>query len=425
VSIEVDLLHVLKNVENYSKYRKYVKSDFVSKECNTLIDAIGTYHKRYGKDVDDFKDFYTWLVTVGGTWTEGERKFFKLVTDKLAAYTPDDAADEIMMRFQCMNWAEQQIPIMEKMAREGDPDALHDMRDSINLVYDDVASTGDEKFVTKNIKDILAAHVTSGGYNWRFDELNKMAGPIRPGDFVIVVARPETGKTSFIFSELTNFAQQMGAGDKIVVFNNEEAGEKLLLRAYTCALGKSSHAISALASPDADYVKALGGEDRILVYDDEGISTHDVDRVLSSTKPKVVVFNMLEKVRGFERMDETARLKALAMWARGLGKRYGCIVFAVWQADAQAEGERFIRKNQVYASKTGAPSEADLIIGIGATFNPAEADYRFFHLSKNKLAGGPTRDPKRSHGYAVAHFDTETGRFTVPKSTATTPVVEV
>lgn len=426
MSIELDLLAVLKNVENFGKYRKYIKPDYVSDECNALIGAIETYHKRYGKDVTDWHDFYTWLVTVGGSWKEQERKFFKLACDKLAAYTPDDTSDEIIMRFQCMNWAEQVLPAVEKLAREGDPDDLHDVRDSLTAVYDAVASTGDEKFVVNDIKAILAAHVTAGGYEWRFDDLNEMAGPVRAGDFVLVVARPETGKTSFIFSELTHFATQMGTGDKIVVFNNEEHGDKLLLRAYTTALDKPAHAIAGMADPATAFVKALGGEDRFLVYDDVGTSTYDVERVLSSVKPKVVVFNVLEKVRGFDKMDETQRLKTLATWARGLAKRYECVVFAVWQADAGAEGERYIRKNQVYGSKTGAPSEADLIIGIGATFDPTESDFRFFHLSKNKLTGGPRSDPKRKHGYAVAYFNGATGIYLKPSpGTSSVPKMEV
>lgn len=424
MSIEVDILYVLKDVESYTKYRKYVKSDMVSDECNTLIEAMGQYHKRYGKDVTNFHDFYTWLVTVGGSYTEKERKFFKLVCDNLHHYTPTDTADEIVMRFQCISFAEDAIPMLETMAKDGDPDTLHDLRDKMNAVYEEVASTGEEKFVSEDIKTILATHVTSGGYSWRFDELNKMAGPVRPGDFIMVVARPETGKTSFIASETTHFATQMSPGDSIVVFNNEEAGEKILVRAYTTALDKSGADVAAMADPQCEFVKAMGGV-KFLVYDDVSTSTYDVERVLSSIKPKVVVFNVLEKIGGFSKLDETQRLKTLAIWARGLGKRFNCSVFAVWQADAGAEGERFVRKHQVYGSKTGAPSEADLIIGIGSTFTPAEQDYRFFHLSKNKLAGGPGVDPKRSHGYAVAHFDHVTGRFTNIKAGAAAPTVEV
>jgi hypothetical protein len=425
MNIEVDILHVLKNVDNYSKYRKYVKNDYVSDECNTLIEAIGSYHKRYGKDITDWKDFYTWLVTVGGSWTERQRKFFGMVTDNLATYTSSDTADEIVMRFQCINFAETAIPMMEDMAKDGDPDKLHDIRDMLNVVYEDVATTGDEKFVTSSIKDILASHVTSGGYDWRFDEMNVMAGPIRPGDFVIVVGRPENGKTSFVSSETTYMATQFTSPtDKVVIFNNEEAGEKLLLRAYTCGLNMAASDIAKLPDPEAALRKALGG-DRFLVYDDVNTSTYDVERVLSSVKPKIVVFNVLEKIRGFDKMDEVQRLKTLAVWARGLGKRFHCVVFAVWQADAGAEGERYIRKHQVYGSKTGAPSEADVIIGIGATFNPTEQDYRFFHLSKNKLSGGPKSDPRRKHGYAVAHFDTMTGLYTTPKPSGSAPKVEV
>lgn len=425
MSIELDLLHVLKSVEGFNKYQKYIKPDSISTEAGCMVEAMGAFHRRYGKDVTDLDDFYTWLVTVHlPTVPEKERKFFRACCDRLKTHSLSDSADEVIMRFECMAFAERVLPMVEQLAKDGDPDTLHDIKDILTVTYDEVASTGEEKFVKTPIADIIAKHVSGGGYEWRFEEMNLMAGPVRPGDFIIVFGRPETGKTSFVCSEVTHWAAQMAPDDKIVFFNNEEEGDKIWLRTYTTALGVTASKLASLKDPESALKSALGG-DRVLVYDDNDVTTYDVERICLTIQPKVVVFNVLEKVVGFSKDDETKRLKNLAKWARGLGKKYGCIVVAVWQADAAAEGERYLRKHQMYASKTGAPSEADLIIGIGATFDPAEEDFRFFHLSKNKLTGGPRSLPKRKHGYAVALFDSETGRYTnvPPGRAASAPTV--
>jgi len=46
------------------------------------------------------------------------------------------------------------------------------------------------------------------GLEWRLEELNLSLGPVNKGDLVLVAARPEVGKTTFLTSEISYMLSQ-------------------------------------------------------------------------------------------------------------------------------------------------------------------------------------------------------------------------
>lgn len=416
MSIELDLLSLLGDYGSYTKYsghaEKLIKSGFLSPITEQVYAVLTEYYTKYGDTkVMEWAALPSWAALMSKTkLSKTQADLFRTVCDNAKAHTIAGAGgDEIIMRLQTMDFGERAIPLLEDMAATGNPDALMDLKSMLDTTAASVSSTSTESFVTSNIEDIIKSHVSGGGLEWRFDEMNVMAGPIRFGDLVVVFGRPEVGKTSFVISELMHWCTQLtDPNDKVIIFNNEEGGSKLVLRAYTVALNVDGGKLSTLSDPRTKFLAATGG-DRLLVYDNSALSTRDVERVCESVKPKVIVFNVLDKVLGFDKMNDVARVRQIAVWARDLGKKYNAVVVCVGQADASAEAEKYLYMNQYYGSKTGVPGEADLMIGVGC--DPNEPDLRYFHLCKNKLSGGPKSDPARSHGFAVANFNKGTGRY--------------
>lgn len=415
MSIELDLLSLFGDYESYTKYNghadKLVKSGFLSPITAQVYSVLDEYYTKYGDTKPlDWSSLTAWAMLMSkAKLSKSQADLFRTVCDNVAAHAASvGSGDEVVMRLKTMDFGERAIPLLEDMATTGNPDALTDLKAMLDSTVASVSSTATESFVTGNIEDILKSHVSGGGLDWRFDEMNVMAGPIRYGDLVIVFGRPEIGKTSFVISEIMHWCTQMAADDKVIIFNNEEGGSKLVLRAYTAALNVDGNGLAVLPNPRDKFVAACGG-DKLLVYDNSALSIRDVERVCESVKPKVIVFNVLDKVMGFDKLSEVERLRKVAVWARDLGKKYNAVVVCVGQADATAEAEKYLYMNQYYGSKTGVPGEADLMVGIGC--DPNEPDLRFFHLCKNKLSGGPRSDPARSHGFAAAKFDKGTGRY--------------
>src|SRR5271165_4601102 len=68
------------------------------------------------------------------------------------------------------------------------------------------------------------------GYNWGIDGLNKATGGIVPGRMVVLISRPNVGKSALAGSLLTNVARQFfeGSDDKLVkMFTFEMSAEQI------------------------------------------------------------------------------------------------------------------------------------------------------------------------------------------------------
>jgi hypothetical protein len=140
------------------------------------------------------------------------------------------------------------------------------------------------------------------------------------------------------------------------------------------------------------------------------MTTYDVERVLKNGNYKLIVFNVLDKVKGFkEGGNETERLRLLYQWARGLASEYDAAVFVVAQADATAENCKYIYQDQLYNSKTAIQGEADVLITIGAMHGIE--DTRWLNIPKNKIPPTPGVDVTLSHGKEEVRFDGQRGRY--------------
>jgi replicative DNA helicase len=262
-------------------------------------------------------------------------------------------------------------------------------------------------FTNDNLEFLINEQLQGGGLQWRLKSLNRALGPLRKGDFGFVFARPETGKTTFLASELSFMAEQT---DKpIIWFNNEEQGTKVLIRIYQACLGITQQEL--MRDPTTyheEYTRRVGG--RIKLVDDAGLTAQRVERIIKEQLPALVVFDQIDKIRGFTSDRADLELSCIYEWAREMAKRF-CPTIGICQAGASGDGKKWLTMNDVNNSKTGKQGEADWILGIGQTYDAGLAGVRYFHLPKNKLSGGPESDPTLRHGRWEVKIRPEIARY--------------
>jgi replicative DNA helicase len=172
----------------------------------------------------------------------------------------------------------------------------------------------DDVFVKPSL-DYLSSTVASGGLNWRLKELNVALGPIGKGDFIIIAARPETGKTTFTASEASYMMTQLQPDEHVVWINNEEASNKVMMRVIQAYNQVTSSEL--LSDPKVHESKfLLGGGERFLILDDDsGIkSVHKIAMLFKEYKPGLIIFDQLDKVHGFKQDREDLRIGQLYEW---------------------------------------------------------------------------------------------------------------
>jgi replicative DNA helicase len=276
----------------------------------------------------------------------------------------------------------------------------------------------DELFVSADLSAI-ADRISSSGYEWRLDVLNRSLGPLRTGNFVIVAARVEVGKTTFLASEVSYIAQQLPKDRPVVWVNNEEESSVVFFRIVQAALGQESKEIIADSKAALiAYTALMGGDkDKIRVTKDTN-HVKDLETLFREVNPGLIIFDQLDKVSGFKEAErEDITLGRIYKWARELARTYGPVI-AASQLSATAvdlKDPPFIGMDALRGSKTDKPGEADAVITLGKykePKTPEEEMIRTINVPKNKLPGGGTKQMESErHGQYLVTIDPIRARF--------------
>ena len=413
---DVILLAVMANKVNFNKYRKYIKKATISLETSKLLDDYERHFAAFTA-VDDISmsDFTTWFCTIRHpSMKQDELTFYKkllIEIDKEIA-APSAIASSVIEHFIELDYA-------HRLRHESDLVAngtSNDMSEVLSILteYKDHKITIDpdeELFATTNIVDLVATQIAGGGLDWRLEDLNEILGPLRKGDFIVVAARPETGKTTLLASEVTHMVTQLPDEQTALWICNEEGGDKIQFRVFQAALGRTRADIMAdVPKAQADIVAELGSADKINVYHRPYINYRDIDVLCDKINPGLIIFDQLDKIQGFKGDRDDLKLQKIYQWAREKANQFGPVI-SVSQCDGTAEGVRYCLMSQLAGSKTAKQGEADAIIMIGADHDPSMEFIRFLNVPKNKLAGGPVSLESRRHGKAEVVIKPDIARY--------------
>ena len=210
----------------------------------------------------------------------------------------------------------------------GSAQKIIDLTTSLQETTSSTEETKSE-FVDDDLDLLHTGTILTPGLRWRLGSLNKMLGSLRRGDFGFLFARPESGKTTFLASEVTYFAGQTDR--PILWFNNEEQGSKVAIRCYQAALGCTTQQLFInIAKSREEYLRLTGG--RIKIYDSASISKTDVARLCKQYEPALILFDQIDKLKGFDGDRDDLRLGAIYQQAREIAKEFAPVI-AVTQAD--------------------------------------------------------------------------------------------
>ena len=270
----------------------------------------------------------------------------------------------------------------------------------------------EDVFVTSDLKEIYETTLHRPGLRWRLNTLNKMLGSLRQGDFGFVFARPEVGKTTFLASETTCMAEQLELAKEdggILWVNNEQAGKVVMSRCYQAALGLSTEQLySDFPHNSLEFIRRTG--DRIKILDDANANRKQIDLLCKRIKPKLIVIDQIDKIKGFENDRYDLKMKDIYQWARELSKVYGPTI-GTCQAGGTGEGKKWLQMNDVDSSHTAKQGEADFVLGIGKVFDDNYESERYLCLAKNKLPGDKDTIAALRHGKCPVKILPEIARY--------------
>ena len=284
---------------------------------------------------------------------------------------------------------------------------VQDLLELLNKFEHQEIELDEPKPVEMDLEKLYDSQVATPGLRWRVNWLNQALGSLRKGDFGFIFARPETGKTTFLASEITHMVGQTEG--EVLWFNNEEQGNKVAIRCYQAALGiTQGFLFDDRERRQRQYVAATGNRIKILDFEDSN-SKSRIENILKASNPALIIFDQIDKIKGFKGERNDLELKAIYQWAREIAKTYAPVI-AVSQASGEAEGKLFLTMDMVDGSKTAKQGEADWILGIGKEQDNTSR-MRFFNIVKNKLIGDQDTMPDLRHGSTQVMIKPEIARY--------------
>ena len=388
---ELSLLKTLLNKEFYALHKGIRCPDKIfTKDVRKVKQALDYAMETYDQGLS-LADLEALFYATNKTLTTSNKEQYQNIFRKIANSSAlnNDVANEVISRmFQQV--VGQEVANIGFEYVNGTQNSLEPLRKIVENYQDDFTPNLKVEFEDMSIDTILQANETQTQWKFNIPTLRRNVEGISGGHFVIVGARPNTGKTSFHASVIASphgFADQ---GAKCVVLCNEEAanrvGSRYLSAATTMSLDeiKDNYAKAALR-----YNKV---SNNIHIKDATGKDLSWVEAVVKATKPDILVLDMGDKFAPRTSDKSDVYLRDAAIHARNIAKEYNCSVFWLSQLSAAAEGLATPDQSMLEGSKTGKAAEADLIILIGKNRitegNEMEDKERHINIAKNKLKGG-------------------------------------
>lgn len=410
---DLDILRLVLTKENYKRFAPVVKKHNVSDITKNIFDTIGEYWDNYpthtAVDLDTLRTFF-FIVKSKKIKESG---VYETAFNNLGLSSGDPTLIEALLkRLVEVDYATRIYNEVLGIATGAAGKPLTNIR-SILDDYDKelgvVTAPSSPVFVEPSLS-YLSSVAVAGGLRWRLEELNVSLGPIRKGDFIIIAARPETGKTTMMASEASFMMGQLQPDEHVIWINNEESSNKVMMRVIQAFNGCSTADLLTDPTTYESRFLASGGNHFLILDDDAPIkSAHDMERLFEQHKPGLIIFDQLDKVYGFSKEDrDDLRIGKLYEWARRMAKKH-CPVIAISQVDGSGEGEKWIQMNQLRGSKTDKVGEADAIVTIGRA--DTASLQRYIHVPKNKLIGGPGTLEAHRHGSFEVSIDPVHARY--------------
>ena len=398
------------DVNLFTKYYKYVNINYIKINYNDiykLFNIVSLYYSKYNNSTTITNNELEIFYNSNYLLRDQERKELSLLLEDI--FNQDTTNKDIIVSLLEEHRRRSLAGQVAMMALdvEGGKKSTEDLLNLFNEFEHQEVEADEITPVDMDLENLYDTQISTPGLRWRIDWLNKSLGSLRKGDFGFIFARPETGKTTFLASEITHMVGQTD-GD-VLWFNNEEQGKKVGIRVYQAALGLTLHELFEDKSTNKErYNKLTGNRIHILDFEDSSNKSR-IEAVLKQYNPALIIFDQIDKIRGFKGERNDLELKQIYQWAREIAKTYAPVI-AVSQASGEAEGKLFLTMDQVDGSKTAKQGEADWILGIGKEQDNLSRS-RYFNICKNKLVGDKDTLPDLRHGSTQVLIKADIARY--------------
>jgi len=405
--MEHQLLTSLLNKSFYNATKLNLKTELFNKDLRKIKSVIDKGMERYQRDLT-LNEIKSLFFVTNPTLTTAQKYQFQVqfnLIGRATAMTLDVAKDLISHMNQ--QYLGEEIANLGFQYVNGTLNSLEPLRNILTNYTDNFLPEVTVDFVDITIDNLLNVSDLSTRWKFNVNSLYQAVPGLDNGMLFVIGARSNVGKSSFHATLCASPSGWASQGANILVLCNEERPERIASRYMTAATGMTMTQIKKNKKKAHEIYDSI--KNNIKFIDSTGKTMAWAESIIRTYKPDIVILDIGSKFseEGASTNNHEA-LKANAIYARNIGKLYGCLVVYCTQLSAEAEGKIILSQAMIEGSKTGLAGESDLMILIAR--NPPMNDQteddgmRHLNIVKNKISG--------VHRMVNCEFDYTTGEYT-------------
>lgn len=425
MSLELTLLRLCRDRQRFYRLAPTVPKEGLESSTMTILRGLKRFYADFPEVQKlDMDAFVTWMQGVFCTSLPQDRlEVVKLALTNMRKEVPPEMEEGMTGRLLSVAFASDANALVKRFSDGEEVDVLRDMQGLTEVYETRMKRQTRMPEVSGQPEDLIAEDMDDRGLKFRLACLSDNMRGLRGGDFGIIAARPDAGKTTLLCSESAHWITQLDAlwpGEERcgIWLNNEGPGNRIRKRWYQSVLGMTTLEIAELVERGRmegrnlfteALVEKLGMPlNRMRFFDIHDMYSDEVERIIKMTRPGFVIFDMMDNIKfrgltanGGERTDQI--LEAQYQAGRNWCVKYDCIGVATSQLSADAEGIKHPGQHMLKDSKTGKQGACDFIVTMGKDNEPVHRNSRWINTPKNKLV----RPGKRTDPRAEVVFDAD------------------
>jgi hypothetical protein len=405
--MELTLIRSLMDKDFYDETRGNRCPDkLFSKDTRKIKSTIDTAMDQYQRDLT-VNEVQALFFAANPTLTTAQKHAYELQFDRIRKeqIMGADVATEVLSNMFRQVVGEE-VANLGFQYVNGDQTTMEPLRNILEQYQEDFTPSIRINYVDNSIDNLTAMAANNTKWQFNIQSLFQSVNGLDNGMLFVIGARSNVGKSSLHSSLCAAPHGWAHQGARILVLCNEEKPERVASRYMTAATGMTMAQIIADKTTAHRLYDPI--KDNLKFVDATGKTMKWAEAVIKKHKPEIVVMDIGSKfAEDGASSNNHETLKANAVYARNIGKMYGCLVVYCTQLSAEAEGKIVLSQAMIEGSKTGLAGESDLMILVAR--NPPMNDQteddgmRYLNIVKNKISG--------VHRIVNCEFDYQTGVY--------------
>ena len=292
-----------------------------------------------------------------------------------------------------INVVDEVIAAKRKVAQMNLADAILSSQDEqIDLMLDKVEALRASETLDDNVHEEyqgLAVEALSPEFDQEHlikvapQSLNRrLGGGLLRGTHMVVVARPEAGKTLMVLTMVDGFVR---CGRKVLYIGNEDPIKSVVMRLITNITNMSSTEVLQQPQQAMSLAVERGYENAVFAGLSGG-TLDDVRSLCTKHRPDVLIVDQIRNL-ATKAENRTNQLETVARGMRNFAREFDLLSISVTQAGDSASGKLVLDMGDIDGSNTGIPGACDVLLMAGMNESYDQQNIRMLKLAKNKASG--------------------------------------